>query len=142
MGGRPEQEIKFHEQVQIKLKEMPTIFSDFYYHLYSNKSYTTIKRYLNYIKEFANFVGNGIIKQDFYKGVQPSTINKYFATIKYVNKNGVTQAVSDSIRATKWSALNTFFNYLEKNNYIDTNPMAKTERPKVKDNPSALILGK
>ena len=29
---------------------------------------------------------DGIIKQDFYKGVQPSTINKYFATIKYVNK--------------------------------------------------------
>ena len=126
--------------MQAKLKELPEIFSEFYYHMYSTKSYTTIESYIMYVKDFAQFVGNGRITSLFYKNVKPLTINRYFAQMRNIQKNGKYHRVSDSIMATKWSALNTFFNFLETNNYISDNPVTKTERPKVQDNPEVAFL--
>lgn len=140
MSGRSEKEIKSNEKMQEKLKELPNIFSEFYYHMYSNKSYTTIGKYILYIKEFAQFVGDGTITPSFYKNVKPLTINRYFAQMRNVEKNGEYHRVSDSIMATKWSALNTFFNFLEISGYIQSNPVTKTERPKVQDNPEVAFL--
>ena len=37
---------------------------------------------------------------------------------------------SDSIQATRWSALNAFFSFLLMEDLIDINPMTKTKRPK------------
>lgn len=140
MNGRSEKEIASHQKMQLKLEELPSIFSEFYYYMYSNKSYTTIETYIAYVKEFALFVGNGEISDNFYAKVKPTDINKYFAQMRNVEKNGEYHRTSDSIRATKWSALNTFYGYLEKNDYIKSNPMIKTERPKVQDSPEVAFL--
>ena len=37
---------------------------------------------------------------------------------------------SDSIQAKRWSALNCFFEFLVRDDYLDINPMLKTKRPK------------
>lgn len=140
MGGRTEKEVKSNDKMQEKLKELPAIFSEFYYHMYSTKSYTTIENYILYVKEFAEYIGDGVIKNDFYRHVQPSNVNMYFAQMKYIEKNGKYVSVSDSIRATKWSAINTFFNFLAMDNKIRMNPVAKTERPKVQDHPDVSYL--
>lgn len=140
MSGRSEKEVQSHQKMQLKLKELPTIFSEFYYYMYSNKSYTTMETYISYVKEFALFIDDGDITDTFYKKVKPSDINRYFAQMRNIEKNGEYHRVSDSIRATKWSAINTFFNYLEKNDYIKNNPMNKTERPRVQDNPEVAFL--
>ena len=140
MGGRAEKEVKANEKMQTTLSTLPAIFSEFYYHMYSTKSYTTIKTYILHVKEFAEFVNDGVVTKDFYKQAQPSLINRYFAQMKYVEKNGKYCNTSDSIRATKWSALNTFFDFLVKSNYIKINPVSKTERPRVQDNPNVSFL--
>ena len=140
MSGRTEKEVKANVQMQARLKTLPSIFSEFYYHMYSTKSYMTLKTYILYVKEFAEFVDGEVISNEFYKQVQPSIINRYFAQMKYIEKDGKYHSISDSIRATKWSALNTFFDFLEKSSYIKSNPVSKTERPKVKDNPNVSYL--
>lgn len=140
MNGRSEKEVQSHQKMKSKLEELPRIFSEFYYHMYSNKSYTTMETYISYVKEFASFIDGEDITNTFYKKVKPSDINRYFAQMRNIEKNGEYHRASDSIRATKWSAINTFFAYLEKNDYIKSNPMSKTERPKVQDNPEVAFL--
>ncbi len=140
MNGRSEKEIISGNKMQEKLKELPAIFSEFYYYMYSDKSYTTIEVYIRYVKEFAESVCEGKITEDFYKSVTPLEVNKYFANIKHKKVNGEYQSSGDSIRATKWSALNTFFEFLNENNYVETNPVAKTKRPKVQDTPDVSYL--
>lgn len=137
MNGRMEKEIQAKQKMQKKLANMPDIFAEFYYYMYPTKTYTTLDRYISYVHEFALFVGDGNINEDFYKDVRPIHINKYFAQIKNYEGKKIT---SDSICATKWSALNTFFIFLKKNNYILSNPLEKTERPKVNDNPNVSFL--
>ena len=44
--------------------------------------------------------------------------------------NGNIVEVSESIRATRWSALNQFFEFLKHQNYIAENPVSKTKRPR------------
>jgi site-specific recombinase XerD len=46
--------------------------------------------------------------------------------------DGKVVEVGDSIRATKWSALNTFFEFLVKKKYISVNPVSQTDRPRMK----------
>ena len=55
MTGRTEKEIASTKKMQEKLKELPKIFSEFYYYMCSTKSYTTVERYVAYVREFAEF---------------------------------------------------------------------------------------
>lgn len=140
MTGRTEKEIASTKKMQEKLKELPKIFSEFYYYMCSTKSYTTVERYVAYVREFAEFLNDGDIPNNFYKRVAPLDINKYFAAMKNKESAHGHYNTSDSIRATKWSALNTFFGFLKSNNYIANNPMERTERPKVQDRPDVAYL--
>lgn len=140
MTGRTEKEIASTNKMKIKLKELPKIFSEFYYYMCSTKSYTTVERYVAYVKEFAEFLNGENIPNNFYKKVTPLDINKYFAAMKNKETINGHYNTSDSIRATKWSALNTFFGFVKGNNYIRENPMDKTERPKVQDTPEVAYL--
>lgn len=140
MNGRTEKEIQSNEKMKEKLKTLPPIFSEFYYYMYTTKSYNTIDKYILYVQNFAMFVGDGVIQKDFYKKVTPSIINQHFAKLKYTTKNGQTYATSDSFKTTLWSAYNTFFDFLVKNEYLKTNPMEKTSRPAMKDKPEIAYL--
>lgn len=141
MSGRSEKELISSKKMQLKLKELPDIFSEFYYFMDSNMSYTTSERYIAYVEEFANYIDNECeIEEDFYTHITPTHLNKYFAQMRNKEVNGQHVRMSDSIRATKWSALNTFFTFLKMNGYIKENPMSKTTRPKVHDNPNVSYL--
>ncbi len=63
MTGRTEKEIASTKKMQEKLKELPKIFSEFYYYMCSTKSYTTVERYVAYVREFAEFERRGHSKQ-------------------------------------------------------------------------------
>lgn len=140
MTGRMEKEIVATNKMQAKLKGLPKIFSEFYYYMCTTKSYTTVERYVAYVKEFAEFLNGENIPNNFYKKVTPLDINKYFAALKNKETTNGHYNTSDSIRATKWSALNTFFGFLKENDYIKENPMDRTERPKVQDTPDVAYL--
>lgn len=142
MTGRLEKEFKEMEKIQGQLNALPPIIKDFYYYMEaSDKSYTTIKHYINYVVHFMNYYTNGKYDNEFYKNVTPSTINMYMSSIKFIkDQNGKNIKIGNSIRATRWSALNTFFNYLKSNNLITDNPLSQTFRPSNKNEKKIIYL--
>lgn len=131
MSGRLEQENKIKEKISEKLKNLPHIFTEFYSYMEADqKSYASMKHYIEYVSDFMDAVSNQNNRDDFYKYVTVSEIREYIISLRRRIENGKEVKNSDSIQATRWSALNTFFNFLVIDDYIDVNPMTKTKRPK------------
>ncbi len=141
MSGRREKELQFEKKIEIRLEGMPIILTEYYYHLIgSGKSYATTYNYINYIIMFLNYTFESI-GDNFYNSVTPLHINKYISNLRTKTVNGIHQRTSDSIKAVHWSALNSFFDFLVPD-YIKENPVEKTKRPKMKDNPNVTYLTK
>jgi len=133
INGRLEKELKAEEKMKIKLSKLPSVFSDFYYSL-SNKSYLTCENYIDHIVDFMNFVTNNNPSNDFYNNISIIDINKYMTSIKtYKTKTGDIKRTSDSALAARWSSLNAFYKFLYLAGLTKENIVAKTERPKIKD---------
>lgn len=133
MNGRLEKEIQSKDKMKLKLQELPSIFEEFYVYLNGDhKTYTTIERYINYVQDLMVYVTDGKHNNIFYKTITPIVIKRYISSLETKNQNGEIVRLGDEIQATRWSALNTFFNFLTEEDYITINPMTKTKRPKVK----------
>lgn len=131
MNGRLEQENKLKEKINEKLAGLPKIFSSFYHYMEADqKSYATIKHYIEYVSDFMNYVSKTDNLNEFYKDISISDIRAYIISLKSRVVDGKEVKNSDSIQATRWSAINTFFNFLVMDDYISVNPMTKTKRPK------------
>lgn len=132
--GRIEKELIELSKVRKKINNMHPIVKDFYYYLEAaDKSYTTIKTYINYICHFINYCYQQGLYDDFYLKTTPTLINMYMASMRFkTNKSGQVLKTGNEIRATRWSALNTFFMYLKSNGIIENNPVEQTLRPSCK----------
>ena len=140
MSGRYEIERKYENRINEKLKDVPSIITEYYYSLIgSGKSYATTYKYINYIVSFLNFTFKEKCKEDFYLNVKPTHINKYIASLRTKEVKGKVERTSDSIKTVQWSALNSFFQFLVPD-YIQNNPVSSTNRPKMKDNPQVTYL--
>ena len=141
-NGRLENEIKELNKISEKLNSYPKIIKDYYYFLEAaDKSYTTIKVYINYIVNFMNYCTKNIYNELFYKDITSSTVNEYMSSIRYkTNSHGESIKIGNDIRATRWSALNTFFAYLKSNQLISNNPMEQTFRPSCKQDKCVTFL--
>lgn len=140
MSGRHEKEVKFENRINEKLKGMPSIIGDYYYSLIgSGKSYATTYNYINYIVSFLNFTFEGRCPDKFYLKVKPMHINRYISSLRTKTVKGKVERTSDSIKTVQWSALNSFFQFLVPE-YISSNPVANTNRPRMKDNPNVTYL--
>lgn len=132
MNGRIEKETRARHTMEKKLSGLPEIFTLFYNWMDAReKSYTTMKSYINHVIEFQTFCDQRG-KNEFYQRVTDDTIEKYMNSIRRKTVNGEIVEIGDDIRATKWSALNTFFKFLSHKKHISNNPMLLTERPRVK----------
>ena len=133
MNGRIEKENKARKAMENRLSELPKIFTAFYDWMDAReKSYTTMKNYINHTVEFMNFCTKGKKDEKFYEKVTDSQIEKYMTSIRRKVVDGEEVEIGDDIRAAKWSSLNTFFKFLSQKHHITSNPMLLTERPKVK----------
>ena len=140
MSGRYEKEVNLERKIRYRLDNAPAIVGEYYYSLISSgKSYDTAYRYINCILSFIEFTFKGDWNEEFYLNVKPLHINKYIASLRTKNVNGNMERTSDSIRGVHWSALNSFFQFLVPD-YINSNPVSNTTRPKVKDNPKVTYL--
>ena len=141
-NGRLEQEIKELNKINEKLTKFPKVIRDYCYYMEaSDKTYTTIKVYINYVVNLMDYCTNGQYDEKFFENITSSTINEYMSSIRY--KEGANREiikVGNGIRATRWSALNTFFTYLKTNHLIDVNPMDQTFRPACKQDGSVTFL--
>ena len=140
MSGRHEKEMKFEKRINEKLSGAHPILTEYYYSLIgSSKSYATTYNYINYVISFLNYTFGDNYSGEFYLRVKPMHINKYIASLRTKNVDGRVERTSDSIKTVQWSALNTFFQFLVPD-YIEKNPVASTQRPKMKDNPHVTYL--
>ena len=131
MNRRIEQENRLKCKIEEKLHTLPEIFTEFYNYMEADqKSYATIKHYIEYVGDFMDSVCTEIDRNTFYKCVTVSDIREYIISLRRRKEDGKEVSNGESIQATRWSALNTFFNFLVMDDYLDVNPMTKTRRPK------------
>lgn len=140
MSGRLEKENKIEQQILKKINSMPYVLTQYYYSLTgSGKSYRTAKEYIERVLQFIKFTFGESVQEDFYLNVDATHINKYITSLRTKNISGKTERTSDSYKTLNWSSLNSFFQFLVPE-YIDENPVANTQRPKMKDNPNVTFL--
>lgn len=133
MSGRMEKESKIREKIEKKLEDAPMILTYFYNWMDAReKTFNTMERYIDHVIEFMNFYTKGKRDDQFYEKVTDNDIERYMIFIRQKTVDNKVVQVGDSIRATKWSALNTFFSFLVKKKYIEVNPVSKTDRPKMR----------
>jgi len=133
MSGRIEKENNAKDKMLKRLAGLPEVISDFYYWMDArDKTYTTMRNYINHVVEFMTFFTKGKKGNHFYKKVRDVDIERYITSLRTKNINGVDVNIGDDIRAAKWSSLNTFFKFLAQKRYIDNNPMLLTERPRIR----------
>ena len=141
MNGRVEIENKIQKKIEEKIKKLPQIFEDFYNYLESDgKSYGTCERYIDYVYDFMKFVSKNGPVEDFYKNASVADVRAYISSLRRRTEKGEEIKNGDSIQAARWSALNTFYNFLVLDDYMETSPMAKTKRPKDKSNKEIVYL--
>ena len=143
MNGRVEAENKIQCKIEEKIAKLPHIFEAFYRYLESDgKSYGTCERYIDYVSDFMEYVTDGNNVETFYQDIAISTIRTYIASLRRRNERHGEVKNGDSIQAARWSALNTFYNFLVLDDYISVNPMTKTKRPKDKTTKEVVYLEK
>ena len=131
VAGRLEKETQFYEKMKEKLKGMPKVIGEYCTSMRANrKSYTTVNVYINNVLHFARFVGNGSIAEDFYKRITPSDVENYMISLETKETSDGIKRMGDDILQSRWSSLNTFFDWCMKRGYIDKNPMGVVNRPK------------
>lgn len=132
MSGRIEAENKLREKIEEKLNTLPSIFREFYNYMEADqKSYSSIKHYIEYVADFMYAVCENPTNT-FYEDVTVQQIREYIISLRRRIENGKEVKNSDSIQASRWSAVNSFYNFLVLDDYIEVNPMTKTKRPKNK----------
>lgn len=131
MTGRLEKETQFYEKMKIKLQGMPRILGEYCTSMRANrKAYTTVGVYINNVLHFANFVCDSNVTEDFYKNITPSDVENYMIFLETrKTKDGIKRS-GDDILQSRWSSLNTFFDWCLKRGYIEKNPMGVVSRPK------------
>ena len=131
IAGRLEKETQFYDKMKEKLKDMPSIIGDYFTSMRANrKSYTTVKVYTDNVLHFARFIGDGVLTENFYKGITPSDVENYMISLETRQTASGVKRTGDDILQTRWSSLNTFFDWCMKRGYIDQNPMSFVSRPK------------
>ena len=133
MNGRLERELRAEEKMMARLKNLPSIFTEFYNTLVADgKTYTTLNNYINHNVDFMNYVTNNRPNNRFYKAIKATKINQYMTSIRRKDINGTIIRTGDDICAARWTSLKAFFQFLKDFDYIEENPMEKTNRPKIR----------
>lgn len=143
MNGRLERELQAETKMMARLNSLPNIFTEFYNTLVADgKTYTTLNNYINHNVDFMNYVTNNSPNNKFYKNVKATKINQYIASLRRREVNGAIVRTGDDICAARWTSLRTFFQFLKDFDYIDDNPMDKTNRPKIRTEHKVTYLTK
>lgn len=131
ISGRLEKETQFYKKMKEKLSGLPKIFSEYCTSMRANrKSYTTVGVYINNVLHFARFVCDGDIAEDFYKNISSSDVESYMISLETKQTKSGIQRIGDDILQTRWTSLNTFFEWLVQRGHIDKNPIQVVSRPK------------
>ena len=139
MKGRLENTIKVEKNVDCLLSELPKYVTEYYYNLSSKREPKTCLEYIRKIKKFLLFVNNDINSIDI-KNIDDVVLAKYMKKLETTEKNGEIVETSFSYRKQNHTILNSFFEFLFRKHYINSNPMDLIGRETGKDHPNRLFL--
>lgn len=141
MRGRLENKIRMEASIQDKISDMPDYMKRFYFSL-RNKSHTTKLRYVNNVIRFFNKTYNGNYPTiEELNNIDSYAIQIYMSEIGLYQHENEIKELKESSQCTIYSCLCAFFDFLERENCIHSNPFAnhRIERPKVKENPVVFL---
>lgn len=146
MQGRVEEDMKLKKKVDNILKSEPLLLKQYIYSL-SESAWNTKLSYLGSVSAFCKWLkeSKGIIEinAENLDTLLPMDIKAYMTELKYTkDKNGELKESSSSKQMKSWSALFSFFGFLADNRFIRENVVAKTKRPKNRDEASHEYLNK
>lgn len=135
MQGRIENKIKVEQKIGIIIKQYPSYMKQYYLSLNGN-THMTKYRYIQNVCRFLDHYKNinGIKLADLSE-VTSFDIEEYIDSISYYNKKEDTKELAATSKAIIYSSLNSFFEFLVRNDYINNNPFSngKIKRPKQKE---------
>ena len=132
MNGRLEHSIRTGNNIQNILKTMPSYMTEYYYSITSSTEPKTCEDYIRKIKKFLYFINKDIHKIDL-MSITDTDVGRYMQNIQIKIADGQQTPTSFSYQKGVWSALNSFFCYLETKRYITSNPMRIIRRPNKED---------
>lgn len=136
MTGRQESNEKTDFKTKKKLESQPRILTDYYYGM-TGKTAITKYNYISYNIPFLDYLKRNSIDINTpgsFGKVKPSDITRYMEEeIKYVYKNGKKMEAAESTRAPKFYAIRNFFDFLINEGYVEHNPCANIEPPRIQD---------
>ena len=138
-----QQEIKNIEILRSLLAEMPKYVSTFIRGIENKTAPRTRMEYARDLKSFFLFLceTNPVLKGktpkdiplDFINHLDSEDIEEYLEYIKLYSKNGEQITNKERALKRKLTTIRVFFNYLYKNDKIDSNPALKVDMPKLHD---------
>lgn len=135
MKGRLEHELRTINNINTILENGIPELRTYYLTIQVSKEPLTCLEYIRKISSFLKFINKDI------RDISSEDISLYFSSINYkINNNKETIKTSSSYKQTIWSALNSFFFYLQKKGEIEKNPMDIIERPKNTDKVKRISL--
>ena len=134
MKGRVEHSLKIEQNIKNILITLPDYVTYYYYEFKSGRQPAACREYIRKISKFLFFIN----PQDV-KSITPINITKYdiacfLDSIEYVeDENGNKKQTSLSYKKCYHSVLNSFFCFLQENDYIKQNPMNNIKRVRGED---------
>ena len=132
MQGRLENKIKREKVIDNLLKDMPQYVTEYYYNLSSSRESSSCLEYIRRIRRFLLFLDFDMNKINICN-VTDIDISKFLKSIETKEKNGNVEMASFSTWKQYHTVLNSFFKYLCKRGYIDSNPVDRIERIRKND---------
>ena len=131
-----------------KLQAYPQVVKTYYQNLIAEgKTYRTAQTYINVVTHFADYInlnGKAIVplyedirEGEFYEGIEPDDIEQFIYALKSKSIPG--KEASPETKATNWTALYSFFDFLTPQ-YIILNPVINVKRPEVDKKPKSSKL--
>lgn len=134
MQGRLENELKIQRNTEVILSGLPYYVNEWCMNMRaSKKTASTIRDYVIKIKRFLTYIDDNV------KDISPEKLTLQ-ACESYIiscqtkrNDDGMEEYTSDSYQLVVYCALNSFFGFMVKRQYLAHNPMNEIEKPRNRD---------
>jgi site-specific recombinase XerD len=130
MQGRLEHEIKIDNYISEKLSGAPGFVSEWHMNLKASKKTAATRK--DFVCKILNFLSK-VNVTDISQFNLPMIERYFISTQTKQDNNGNTVYTSDSYQQCVWIALNNFFGFLYKRNYISENFMNNIDKPRNHD---------
>ena len=129
MSGRLQSEQKLKKQIEERINKYNNQVQEYFYNLLQSKTAATVSTYMINVFLFMDFLEEQRKSTDIHK-INEASLNKYFNSIKTIEKNGKIVEASYSRISLAWNSLNSYFKYFVRKKVIKHNPMDCIEPPK------------